>query len=123
MSPLFTAIEMMSPVVFTLDTGCECGPQSEHAPYRHLSEGKSAVQLMAELRLGWSICFAMLPFWIALLLPADLRMLLVFRMVRFLKLARYSPAMRSMLDALSRERRALFRSFVILIGSRWSPPR
>src|SRR5215467_9316215 len=46
-----------------------------------------------------------------------LRVLLVFRMVRFLKLARYSPAMRSLLDALYSERRALFGCFVILLGA------
>src|SRR5438128_12167184 len=38
-------------------------------------------------------------------------------MVRFLKLARYSPAMRSLLDALYNERRALFGCFVILLGA------
>jgi len=37
--------------------------------------------------------------------------------VRFLKLARYSPAMRSLLDALYSERRALFGCFVILLGA------
>jgi hypothetical protein len=60
---------------------------------------------------------AVLPFWLAFLLPLDLRVLLVFRMGRFLKLARYSPAMRSLLDALYNERRALFGSFVILVGA------
>jgi voltage-gated potassium channel len=52
-----------------------------------------------------------------LVLPFDLRVLLVFRMARFLKLARYSPAMRSLLDALYNERRALFGCFVILLGA------
>src|SRR5919201_5848013 len=37
-------------------------------------------------------------------------------MVLFLKLARYSPAMRSLLDALYNERRALLGCFVILLG-------
>ncbi len=60
---------------------------------------------------------AVLPFWLALVVPLDLRMVLVFRIVRFLKLARYSPAMRSLLDALYAERRALFGCFVILIGA------
>jgi voltage-gated potassium channel len=36
-----------------------------------------------------------LPFWFAFLLPADLRVVLVLRMIRFLKITRYSPAMRS----------------------------
>jgi len=60
---------------------------------------------------------AVLPFWFAVVLPADVRVLLVFRIVRFLKLARYSPAMRSLLDAVYGERRALFGCFVILVGA------
>src|SRR4029077_18684389 len=67
--------------------------------------------------LGGTDLLAALPFWFAIVLPADLRVLLVFRMVRFLKLARYSPAMRSLLDALYNERRALFGCFVILLGA------
>jgi voltage-gated potassium channel len=42
---------------------------------------------------------------------------LVFRMVRFFKIARYSPAMRSLLDVLYRERRALFGCLVITLGT------
>ena len=38
-------------------------------------------------------------------------------MVRFFKIARYSPAMRSLLDVLYRERRALFGCLVIALGS------
>ena len=59
---------------------------------------------------------AVLPFWFAFVLPADLRVLLVFRMVRFFKIARYSPAMRSLLDVLYRERRALFGCLIIALG-------
>jgi voltage-gated potassium channel len=60
---------------------------------------------------------AVLPFWLALIVPADLRVVLVFRIVRFLKLARYSPAMRSLLDVLYSERRALAGCFVLLLGA------
>jgi voltage-gated potassium channel len=59
---------------------------------------------------------AVLPFWFALVLPADFRFVLVFRMVRFFKIARYSPAMRSLLDVLYRERRALIGCLVITLG-------
>src|SRR4029077_18306172 len=38
-------------------------------------------------------------------------------MVRFLKLARYSPAMRSLLDVLYNERRALTGCFVLFVGA------
>jgi voltage-gated potassium channel len=60
---------------------------------------------------------AVLPFWLAPLLPTDLRFVLVFRIVRFFKIARYSPAMRSLLDVLYRERRALFGCLVITAGA------
>jgi voltage-gated potassium channel len=60
---------------------------------------------------------AVAPFWIGLFSDADLRFLLVFRMVRFLKLARYSPGMRSLLDAIYTERRALFGCLVIVMGA------
>src|SRR5258707_14286754 len=60
---------------------------------------------------------AILPFGFGLLFPADLRAVLVIRAIRFLKIARYSPAMRSLLDVIYRERRALFGCVVILIGT------
>ena len=60
---------------------------------------------------------AVLPFWFGFVLPADLRFILVFRIVRFFKIARYSPAMRSLLDVLYAERRALFGCLVIALGT------
>jgi voltage-gated potassium channel len=60
---------------------------------------------------------AVLPFWFNLVTPDDFRFVLVFRMVRFFKIARYSPAMRSLLDVLYRERRALFGCLVITVGA------
>jgi voltage-gated potassium channel len=50
-------------------------------------------------------------------LPFEFRIILLFRIVRFLKLARYSPALRSLLEALYSERRALFGCVVILAGA------
>ncbi len=41
----------------------------------------------------------------------------MLRLVRFFKLTRYSPAIRSLLDALYSERRALGGCFVILLGT------
>ncbi len=113
---LFTAIELLSLVVFTIEYGLRIWAAPEHAPYRHLSAYQARRRFIFSA-LGLIDLMAVLPFWFAFLLPADLRGLLVLRMVRFLKLARYSPAMRSLLDALYRERRALFGCFVILIGA------
>src|ERR1700758_1000861 len=114
--PLFIAIELLSLVVFTIEYGLRVWVAAEHAPHRHLSERKARWKFVSS-PLGVIDLLAVLPVWVALVLPADLRVFLVFRMVRFLKLARYSPAMRSLLDALYSERRALFGCFVILIGT------
>ena len=59
----------------------------------------------------------MLPFWLVFVLPQELRIIVLFRIVRFLKLARYSPALRSLLESLNAERRALFGCLVILAGT------
>jgi voltage-gated potassium channel len=114
--PLFIAIELLSLVVFTIEYGLRVWVAAEHGPHRHSSERQARWKFVTS-PLGVIDLLAVLPFWFAFVLPADLRVLLVFRMVRFLKLARYSPAMRSLLDALYNERRALFGCFVILLGA------
>src|SRR5262245_59060355 len=112
--PLFLSIELLSLIAFTVEYALRVWVAAEH--YRHSSERKARWKFVTS-PLGVIDLLAVLPFWFALVLPADLRVLLVFRMVRFLKLARYSPAMRSLLDALYNERRALFGCFVILLGA------
>jgi voltage-gated potassium channel len=47
----------------------------------------------------------------------DLRIIRVFRLLRFLKLARFSPAMNTLADALYTERRALMGAFYLMIGT------
>jgi hypothetical protein len=60
---------------------------------------------------------AILPLWLSVFVASDFRILLVLRLVRFFKLTRYSLAMRSLLEALYSERRALTGCFVILLGT------
>jgi voltage-gated potassium channel len=108
---VFTIIEWLSLILFTAeyllrvwvaaDNGHDLG-----ARLKYVLSPIGIVDLLA-----------VAPFWIGLFSDADLRFLLVFRMVRFLKLARYSPGMRSLLDALYTERRALFGCLVIVMGA------
>lgn len=60
---------------------------------------------------------AVLPFWLSFIVATDFKAFLVLRLIRFFKLTRYSPAMRSLLEALYAERRALLGCFVILCGA------
>ena len=112
----FNLIEIFSLIVFTVEYGLRLWVAIEHGPHRHLAA------MRARLKYAFSPggivdLIAVLPFWFALVLPDDLRLFLVFRIVRFFKIARYSPAMRSLLDVLYRERRALFGCLVITMGS------
>src|SRR5664279_3015824 len=112
----FNLIEIFSLVVFTVEYGLRLWVAIEHGPHRHLAAMHSRLKY-ALSPAGIVDLAAVLPFWFAFVLPDDLRLLLVFRMVRFFKFARYSPAMRSLLDRLYRERRALFGCLVITMGS------
>jgi voltage-gated potassium channel len=88
----------------------------DYPPYSHLSPLMARWKFISSA-LGIIDLLAVLPFWFALFMPLDLRAFLVFRVIRFLKLARYSAGMHSLLEALYAERRALFGCFVILVGA------
>jgi voltage-gated potassium channel len=113
---LFALIEYFSLVVFTVEYGLRLWCSVEHGPHQHLAARRARMKY-AFGTAGIIDLIAVLPFWLTVFLPGDLRFVLVFRMVRFFKIARYSPAMRSLLDVLYTERRALFGCLVIAIGS------
>ena len=114
--PGFEAIEVLSHVVFTVEYGLRVWVAADYPPYRHLQPRRARWKFISS---GFGIIdlVAVLPFWFALVLPFDLRAFLVFRVIRFLKLARYSAGMNSLLEALYAERRALFGCFVMLVGA------
>jgi len=115
-STVFNLIEFFSLVVFTAEYLLRLWSAVEHGPHRHLPSSHARLKY-ALSAAGIVDLIAVLPFWFAIILPTDFRFVLVFRMVRFFKIARYSPAMRSLLDVLYNERRALFGCLVIALGS------
>ena len=112
----FLAIEILSLVVFSVEYLLRVWVAVEHAPHRALSPTRARLKFVFSAN-GIIDLVSVLPFWFGFFVPTELRVILVFRIVRFLKLARYSPAIRSLLDALYSERRALFGCVVILIGA------
>jgi len=112
----FTAIEWISLVLFSGEYLTRVWIAVEHAPDRHLSHARARLKFVTSAA-GIVDLLAVLPVWFGIVFSTDLRFLMVFRIVRFLKLTRYSPAMRSLIEALYNERRALFGCFVILIGT------
>jgi len=112
----FAVIEVASLVVFTVEYALRVWVAGAHPAQRHLPSGLVRWRYITSVP-GLIDLLAVLPFWFAFAVPPDLRVLQALRIVRFLKLARYSPGVRSLLDALYAERRALAGCFLILIGA------
>ena len=113
---LFLVIETVSLVVFTLEYALRLWVAVEHKPHRHFRPRRARLRY-ALSPTGLIDLLSVLPFWLAFVAPNELRIVLVFRVFRFLKLARYSPGMRSLLDVIFAERRALFGCLVIFAGA------
>jgi len=108
-------IEWIATLVFSLEYAARIWCAVEHPL---LKRGAFLGRLRFVLSFSGLVdLVAVLPFWLSVFVASDFRILLVLRLVRFFKLTRYSPAMRSLLDALYSERRALGGCFVILLGT------
>lgn len=112
---LFQLIELVSVVIFTLEYFIRLWTAPEHARYRGLTDwqarGRYALSLPALIDF-----LATVPLYLGLLGWNDLKILMIFRLLRFFKLGRYSPGMASLGAALTAERKALFACLVILMG-------
>ena len=110
-----SVIEWTATLVFSLEYAARLWSAAEHPL---LKRGAFFGRLRFVLSFSGLVDLAaILPFWLSVFIASDFRVLLVLRLVRFFKLTRYSPAMRSLLDALYAERRALGGCFVILLGT------
>ncbi|MDO8978819.1 MAG: cyclic nucleotide-gated ion channel [Afipia sp.] len=111
---LFHAIEIISLVVFSIEYAIRIWIAPEHVPYRQLS-GHTVRRNYILSGQGIVDFLAIVPLWGAMLESADLRVLIVLRILRVMKFGRYSSGMSSLLDVLWSERRALLGCLVILI--------
>ena len=112
----FNLIEYFSLAVFTIEYALRVWSAVDHGPLREMPAMQARLKYIFS-PAGLVDLVAILPFWFTMALPGDFRFVLVFRMLRFFKIARYSPAMRSLLDVLYRERRALFGCLVMTAGA------
>jgi voltage-gated potassium channel len=113
---IFEIIEAVALATFSMEYAARIWTAVEHPPWRRFGPVWSRLHFMAS-PAGLIDLAAVLPFWLSFLIAADFRLFLVLRLIRFFKLTRYSPAMRSLLEALYAERRALVGCFVILCGA------
>src|SRR6266567_2854847 len=111
---LFTTIEVAADLAFALEYAARIWSVVGHS-LKDMTPARARLEYMLS-SLGIIDLLAFLPSAIALL-AGDRWMLVLFGMLPFMKLVRYSPALRSLLAALHAERRALFGCVVILTGA------
>ena len=115
-STVFIVLEFTAGFVFLVEYLLRLWVADLHPPFRRLTPFQArlhyALQISAIIDL-----LAVLPFILGFILPAaDFKALVVLRLLRFFKLARYSPALRSLANAIGGERHALIASLVIIFG-------
>lgn len=113
--PEFLTIEILSILIFTGEYALRLWAAVDYPPYR----GQPAWRARLRFALtGGAIVdlLTIVPFYVSQVVEGDFRVFIVFRLIRFLKLARYSPGMRSLYEAVTEERRALAACLVILSG-------
>jgi voltage-gated potassium channel len=111
---LFTIIEIAAVMAFALEYLARIWSVVGHS-LRDMTPMRARLEY-ALSALGVIDLLAFLPSTIALVMR-DRHALVLFGMLPFLKLVRYSPALRSLLAALHAERRTLFGCLVILTGA------
>lgn len=110
----FQWFEVVSVAIFTIEYALRVWTAPEDPRYverpvadrlRYMAQPYMVIDLIA-----------IAPAYIALFMPfADLRILRLFRLFRLLKIARYSPAVSTLIHVLSLERRALFGTLLLLL--------
>jgi voltage-gated potassium channel len=111
---LFMAIEVAAVIVFALEYLARIWSVVGHS-LRDMTPTRARLEYVFS-SLGIIDLLSFLPSAIALII-GDRTTLVLSGMLPFLKLVRYSPALRSLLSALHAERRTLFGCIVILTGA------
>ncbi|MDQ0509338.1 cyclic nucleotide-gated ion channel [Ancylobacter amanitiformis] len=110
---LFRAFEIFSLAIFALEYGLRVWVAPEDPRYRGMSATGARLR---HIRTPAALVdlVAWLPFLLSASLGLNLRTLAVLRLLRFVKLARYSPGMQSLLEVLHGERQSLLACFWLL---------
>lgn len=111
---LLHAFNVFSVLIFTVEYGMRIWSCVEVPFLKRLAPGEARMRFAARPYMVIDL-LAILPFYLAFLIPIDLRVLRALRIFRFLKLARYSPAMHTLMRVLINERKALFGALMLMI--------
>lgn len=113
---LFWIVEYVAVAGFTIEyllrlwSAPDYTPYSEHSPLRarlaFIVSGSAIIDFLT-----------VLPFYLSLVMPTDLRVMVLFRLLRFFKLARYSAGIRTLVAVMEAERKALVATSILLFGA------
>ncbi len=112
---LLELFNVISVLIFTAEYLLRLWVCVEHRPLQEFTPARARLKFMANPFMLIDL-LAILPFYLSIFTAMDLRVLRVFRLLRFLKLVRYSPALASLWDALVAERRALLGALIVMLG-------
>jgi len=110
----FFWFELVSVAIFTVEYVLRVWSVTE-APRREFRNPVKGRLRFVMTPLAVIDLIAILPFYLAFLIPVDLRFLRVFRLLRLFKLTRYSPALASVGAVLAEQRRQLGAALVIMV--------
>ncbi len=113
--------ELVSFVIFCVEYVLRLWVAPEHPRFRGFTTSQARMRY-AMTPAAIIDLLSVAPFGLVLMFNADLRTVALFRLVRFMKLARYSPGLSSLVEAMRNERHALFAclgiiSAVVLIAA------
>lgn len=111
---IFDIVELVVVCVFTVEYFARVWSAPEQPRYMFLSPTRARLKYMIS-PLALIDLAAILPFYLAFLLPLDLRFLRLFRLLTVLKIAHYSPALVTMGLVVRNQARAVLGSLYIMI--------
>jgi voltage-gated potassium channel len=113
--PTFWWIEIVTVAAFTFEYAARLWVSDQHLPLRRHGPFRARLRYVVSPFAIIDVV-AIAPFYVSLFVAGtDLRILLVFRLMRLLKLARYSPALATLGRVLKEERRALGAAIFVMM--------
>jgi voltage-gated potassium channel len=113
--PLFDLFEACSLFVFTLEYVLRLWAAPEGVLFQVSAPWRARGHWLKS-PIGLIDLLAIAPFVISQLFDVDLRVIVLLRLLRFFKIARYSPGFQSLIDSVRVERHALGACLVILMS-------
>ncbi len=111
----FELFNLLSVAIFTLEYVARLWSCVEIPLFHDVNPSRARAHFASRPLLLVDL-MAILPFYLSFLLAMDLRLLRVLRLFRFLKLARYSPALYSLARVIRSEWRALTGALLVMMA-------